>query len=115
MMLPRDFAAAYGMPTVRHINVTDVGQVLVQPSLDRYLIGFGSSTASVTIGIGMGSDGLERWLITGPTNVPFLLTHALHGGLVMMGFRAVAFAPGAEIVIVEGYMRPVRNRHGRED
>ena len=112
-MTPFEFSERFGTPVVRTVNLPAFGIHRVQPNPDRFLLVWWA--ASVVVDIypdsqfqlsGSGTD-------FGPTSPPILLTHALHGSLVNMGWSVFGGGGPSLFTYIEGFIRSPKVTNGK--
>lgn len=104
-MLPSEFLNRYGQAIPLVLETDGVVPMRVQPNPDRYLLAFWSVSTSTRIfpfseipTTGVGFEML-------PTAEPTILTHALHGTMVNLGWVLNAGILGATAIVIEAFMK----------
>jgi hypothetical protein len=105
LLLPREFVARYGKPTLAIRDVDIAVPLLIPPDVDRYLfwvIPLGGFTVNM---IPEMSDTSLLPASPGDNTVSGIVTYAVHGALVTCGWRITTVGPPGQVVVIQGHMR----------
>jgi len=118
-VLPREFLTVYGQPVPVNIIVTAGNDKSILPDPDRYLLGFWSVDTAVQIFPMSGTENFGFGFNFSTNHDPIILTHALHGSLVNIGWNLHIGGGAAVLTILSGTMKPpslrTRLSGGRQD
>lgn len=103
-MTPEQFARQHGRPAISVITLNPGVPVLIPEDWHRYLLVFWNVPNNVIIRPqGDGSVVVPGYNMNSGTE-PLILTHALHGSLVNIGYSVETAGPATTICVLEGQM-----------
>jgi hypothetical protein len=104
-MSPSDFLQLFGKPAPQNFVVDAGTPLIIAPDDDRVVLAFWGTTQAVQVtpqGQGLEVFAAWRWTLG---DRPLILTHALHGPLVNIGWRVEMFAVTASVTVIQTFMR----------
>lgn len=98
-MLPADFLSKYGRCVIRPITIAAGGNQSIEPDDNRYLLTFWATSGNVGIRPQEALDTSMIGFVMTTTSQPVMMSHALHGAQVNLGWN-IQNTGGAAVTFV---------------
>lgn len=109
-MGPREFLARWGRP-VPVLLIVNAGQTALIPAdPDRYLLALWACDTSFVVRVDEDRSGENPGKSFSPSDLPYTLTHTLHGAMVNIPYTVSAGAARLNLTYVVGRMAPLTRR-----
>lgn len=105
MKTPYEFMGEWGQCIPRLVPIKGGRTAIIAPDPTRYLLVFWALNGTVDIFPGYETDFAGFGFVFTPTTAPIILSHALHGALVNMGWSAGNSPSTINLLVIEGFMR----------
>lgn len=102
-MTPREFIDRFGWPKFRTVTIAFGGALLVPENMDRYIIGFNPTIATIQVRFGT-TVATASGGIAVATNADKWFTHHEFGSIVNGPFIISAIGGAVTMMIAEGFM-----------
>jgi hypothetical protein len=102
---PYEFMGKWGQCNPRLVPIKGGTTRIIEPNPNRYLLVFWALNGTVDIFPGYDETFAGFGFVMSPSTQPIMMSHALHGALVNMGWSAGNSPATINLLVIEGFMR----------